>query len=152
MKSITRSLRPHPNLARWAGHAILALFAVISLGPIWIAVKTALSDSKTLFSGAGSFLPTDFTLFNIQRVLGFINPADPRVAQTSFGKIDFFRALVNSVIFTVPAVAPQIACSAMAFLPLSTRRRSREGLSSSRLASTGATSYAFCEQISTESF
>jgi multiple sugar transport system permease protein len=112
MKSI--SSRPQLNLARWLGYAALALFAVISLGPIWIAVKTALSDSRTLFSGASSFLPQNPTLFNLQRVLGIANPADPRLAQMSYGKIDFFRALVNSAIFTILAVGPQIAFSAMA--------------------------------------
>ena len=90
MKPIAPSLRPHPNLARWSGYAVLALFALISLGPIWIAVKTALSDSRTLFSSASSFLPQDPTLFNILRVLGFANPADPRLAQMSYGKIEFF--------------------------------------------------------------
>ncbi len=108
------SSRPQLNLARWLGYAALALFAIISLGPIWIAVKTALSDSRTLFSGASSFLPLDPTLFNLQRVLGIANPADPRLAQMSYGKIDFFRALVNSAIFTILAVGPQIAFSAMA--------------------------------------
>jgi multiple sugar transport system permease protein len=114
MKPIASSSRPRPNLARWAGYAVLALFAVITLGPIWIAVKTALSDSRTLFSSASSFLPQDPTLFNILRVLGWANPADPRLAQMSYGKIDFFRALVNSAIFTFLATVPQIACSALA--------------------------------------
>jgi multiple sugar transport system permease protein len=114
MKSIATSFPSSPNFGRWFGYAILALFAIISLGPMWIAAKTALSDSRTLFSTASSFLPQDFTLFNIQRVLGWIDPADPRLAKTSFGKIDFFRALVNSGIFTALAVVPQIACSAMA--------------------------------------
>ena len=112
MKTIDSSSRP--PLARWLGYAVLALFAIISLGPIWIAVKTALSDSRTLFSGASSFLPQDPTLFNLQRVLGIANPADPRLSQMSYGKIDFFRALVNSAIFTILAVGPQIAFSAMA--------------------------------------
>jgi multiple sugar transport system permease protein len=114
MKPIASSLRSRPNLAIWSGYAVLALFVVISLGPIWIAVKTALSDSRTLFSGASSFLPQDPTLFNILRVLGFANPADPRLAQMSYGKIDFFRALVNSAIFTLLVSIPQIACSALA--------------------------------------
>jgi len=114
MNSMDLRWRSRGNLARWLGYLVLALFAIISLGPIWIAVKTALSDSKTLFSSASSFLPRDPTLFNFQRVLGFVNPEDPRLAQMSFGKIDFFRALMNSVIFTVLAVAPQIACSALA--------------------------------------
>ena len=114
MKNVATSFPSRPNLGRWFGYAILALFALISLGPMWIAVKTALSDSRTLFSTASSFLPQDFTLFNIQRVLGWVDPADPRLAKMSFGKIDFFRALVNSGIFTALAVVPQIACSAMA--------------------------------------
>lgn len=114
MKSVATSFPSRPNAGRWFGYGLLALFAVISLGPMWIALKTALSDSRTLFSTASSFLPQDFTLFNLQRVLGWIDPADPRLAQMSFGKIDFFRALVNSGIFTALAVVPQIACSAMA--------------------------------------
>lgn len=114
MKVTGSASRPQLNLARWLGYVVLALFAVISLGPIWIAVKTALSDSKTLFSSASSFLPQDPTLFNLQRVLGIANPADPRLSQMSYGKIDFYRALVNSVIFTSLAVGPQIAFSAMA--------------------------------------
>src|SRR5258708_24099578 len=99
---------------RWLGYIILVVFAVISLGPMWIAAKTALSDSRTLFSGASSLLAQDPSLFNFERVIGLVNPADPRLQQTSFGKIDFYRALTNSVIFTLLAVVPQIACSAMA--------------------------------------
>ncbi len=114
MSAIDRSSRSRANPGRWFGFLVLALFAAISLGPIWIAVKTALSDSKTLFSSANSFLPQDPTLFNLQRVLGFVDPADPRLAQMSYGKIDFFRALLNSAIFTVLAAAPQIVFSALA--------------------------------------
>jgi multiple sugar transport system permease protein len=99
---------------RWLGYTVLVVFGVISLGPMWIAAKTALSDSRTLFTGASSLLPQDPTLFNFERVIGLVNPADPRLQQTSFGKIDFYRALTNSVIFTLLAVVPQIACSAMA--------------------------------------
>jgi multiple sugar transport system permease protein len=114
MNAMNVSLRSRGNLGRWFGYLVLAFFAITSLFPIWIAVKTALSDSKTLFTSASSFLPQDPTLFNLQRVLGFVNPADPRLAQMSYGKIDFFRALVNSVIFTILVVIPQIACSALA--------------------------------------
>jgi multiple sugar transport system permease protein len=102
------------GLSAWAGYAVLAVFAIISLGPIWIAVKTALSDSSTLFTSASSLLPQHPTLFNFERVIGLISPADPRLQQTSFGKVDFYRALMNSVAFTLLAVVPQIAFSAMA--------------------------------------
>jgi multiple sugar transport system permease protein len=62
----------------------------------------------------GSLLPKDTTLFNFQRVLGFIDPTDPRLQQTGLAKITFFRALLNSVIFTAMAVIPQIFFSATA--------------------------------------
>jgi multiple sugar transport system permease protein len=96
------------------GYAVLAFFAIISLGPIWIAVKTALSDSSTLFSGASSILPQQPTLFNFERVIGLVSPNDPRLLQTSFGKVNFYQALTNSVAFTLLAVVPQISFSAMA--------------------------------------
>jgi multiple sugar transport system permease protein len=110
------SIRVHSRLrlSAWFGYAILAVFAVIALGPIWIAVKTAFSDSSTLFTGASSILPQNPTLFNFERVMGLVNPADPRLEQTSFGKVDFCRALMNSVTFTLLAVVPQIGFSAMA--------------------------------------
>ncbi|MEA3205398.1 MAG: hypothetical protein QOG92_1060, partial [Verrucomicrobiota bacterium] len=30
-------------IGRWLGYAALAVFAIISLGPLWIAFKTALT-------------------------------------------------------------------------------------------------------------
>jgi multiple sugar transport system permease protein len=110
------SIRVHSRFkfSSWLGYAVLVLFAIISLGPIWIAVKTALSDSGTLFASASSLLPQHPTLFNFERVIGLVNPADPRLQQTSFGKVDFYLALKNSVAFTLLAVVPQIAFSAMA--------------------------------------
>src|SRR5258708_21099141 len=113
---------------RWLGYAVLAVFAIISLGPMWIAAKTALSDSRTLFSGASSLLPQDPTLFNFERVIGLVNPSDPRLEQTSFGKVDFYRALLNSAIFTLLAAVPQILSSAMAAYPFA-----RLGFSAARL-------------------
>ena len=101
-------------IGRWIGYAVLALFAIISLGPLWIAFKTAMTGSSALFTSASSVLPHDTTLFNFQRVLGFIDPQDPRLAQTGLAKIAFFRALLNSAIFTAMAVIPQIFFSATA--------------------------------------
>ena len=92
----------------------LVILAIISLGPIWIALKTALSGPTAWLTSAGSVLPQDTTLFNFQRVLGFVDASDPRITQTGMAKIDFFRALLNSVIFTALAVVPQIFFSATA--------------------------------------
>jgi len=103
-----------PSIGRWFGYAALILFAIISLGPLWIAFKTALTGPNALFGSGGSLLPQDPTLFNFQRVLGFIDPSDPHLAQTGLAKITFFRALLNSAIFTAMAVIPQIFFSATA--------------------------------------
>ena len=101
-------------LGRWFGYAALAILAIFSLGPIWIALKTALSGPTAWLTSAGSILPQDTTLFNFQRVLGFVDASDPRLTQTGMAKIDFFRALLNSAIFTALAVIPQIFFSATA--------------------------------------
>jgi multiple sugar transport system permease protein len=114
MKTAPFTWRWRLDGGRVGGYLVLAFFVMVSLVPIWVAIKTALSDSRTLFSTASSFVPTDFTLFNFERVLGLIGPSDPRLAQIGFGKIDFFRVLANSVIFTALAVIPQIFFSAMA--------------------------------------
>lgn len=97
-----------PSVGRWLGYAALIAFALLSLGPVWIALKTALTGSNALFQSAASLLPQDPALFSFQRVLGLVNPADPRLQQTGLAKVDFLRALVNSIIFTVLAVVPQI--------------------------------------------
>lgn len=101
-------------IGRWLGYAALVIMAIISLGPIWIALKTALSGPTAWLTSAGSVLPQDTTLFNFQRVLGFVDAGDPRLTQTGMAKIDFFRALLNSAIFTALAVIPQIFFSATA--------------------------------------
>ena len=106
--------RTTPHVGRLLGYAALVIFAILSLGPVWIAVKTALTSSSALFQSGGSPLPQQPTLFSFARVLGLINPADPRLQQTGLAKVDFLRALLNSIIFTTLAVAPQIFFSAMA--------------------------------------
>jgi multiple sugar transport system permease protein len=101
-------------IGRWLGYAALVAMAIISLGPVWIALKTALSGPTAWLTSAGSIVPHETTLFNFQRVLGFIDPSDSRLTQTGMARIDFFRALLNSVIFTALAVIPQIFFSATA--------------------------------------
>jgi multiple sugar transport system permease protein len=102
------------NLTRLSGYAVLAVLGLISILPLWIALKTALTDSGTLFTSAGSLVPENVTLFNFERVLGLASPADPNLKHTGFGHIDFLRALCNSLIFTASVVVPQIFFSSMA--------------------------------------
>jgi hypothetical protein len=64
-------LLPEPPLGRWLGFAALVILAIILLGALWIALKTALSGPTAWLTSAGSVLPHETTLFNFQRVLGF---------------------------------------------------------------------------------
>ena len=41
-------------LGRWLGYAALLVFAIISLGPLWIAFKTALTGPNALFASVVS--------------------------------------------------------------------------------------------------
>jgi len=84
------------------------------LGPLWIAVKTALTPNAVLFASAGQFLPAEPTLFNFQRVLGLVSEQDPRLARTGFASINFLRTLLHSAIFAALVVGPQIFFSALA--------------------------------------
>jgi multiple sugar transport system permease protein len=102
------------NLPRLSGYAALIVLGIVSVLPLWIALKTALTDSGALFTSASSALPDHPSLFNFERVLGLVNAADPRLARTGFGKIDFLQALCNSAIFTASVVIPQVFFSAMA--------------------------------------
>ena len=93
--------------------------------------QNGVDDTGAIYTSASSLLPQDATLFNFQRVLGLANPADPRLAKSGLGNIDFLRALLNSVIFTAMVVIPQILFSSMAAFAFA------------RLRFPGATSFSF---------
>ena len=82
--------------------------------PALDSVQNGVDGAQRIVCERGIPLPSDTTLFNFQRVLGLIDPSDPRLQQTGLAKITFFRALFNSVIFTAMAVVPQIFFSATA--------------------------------------
>ena len=42
--------KPSLPIGRWLGYAALIVFAIISLGPLWIAFKTALTGPNALFA------------------------------------------------------------------------------------------------------
>jgi multiple sugar transport system permease protein len=101
-----RRLTPGRILA----YAMLALFAATTLLPVWVAVKTALATPASLFEDATSLVPHVVTLDNFRRVLGLpvLNP------YTGVTTIDFRRALLNTIAFTVVVTGGQITFSALA--------------------------------------
>ncbi len=101
-------------LTLWLGRAALAVFVLISIAPVWLAVKSALTPHDRMFTSTGEIFPGDPTLFNFERVLGLVEEDDPRLERAGFARLNFTRVLLNSVVFTTLVVVPQTLFSALA--------------------------------------
>ena len=106
------------EVRRWTVGRVLAWVALgilifITLFPLWIMVKTALTFPKDMFEGASSLLPSNPTLLNFRRVLGLISPEE-NLALGGVANINFAVALRNSLLFTGTIVVLQTFFSAMA--------------------------------------
>lgn len=100
------------SLTRLSGYAALVVIAIVSLLPVWIALKTALTLPGDFFSSAGSLLPPEPTLQNFYRVLGL--ESDVVLSGSSSSPINFALALRNSVIYAGLLVTGQLFFSALA--------------------------------------
>lgn len=108
-----RPRRPFPlgRLLAWLG---LSLIILISLFPIFIVLKTALTSNKALFTEAAALWPSQPTLVNFQRVLGLLSTEQAQAAGGSGSAVNFLSALKNSVLFTGLIVLGQTFFSALA--------------------------------------
>ena len=102
---------PAGRILAWAA---LAVMLAITLTPLWIVLKTALTHSDDLYTQSTQLLPANTTLVNFKRVLGLLSTDDSQAAGGSGADINFLRALGNSMLFTSIIVLTQISCSAMA--------------------------------------
>lgn len=102
----------NPAISRLTGYAALIVLAILSLLPVWVALKTALTLPNDFFSSASSLVPPTFTLQNFARVLGF--ETDIVLTSAQAAPIDFGLALRNSVIYTGLLVTGQLFFSALA--------------------------------------
>jgi len=102
----------HLTLQAAVGYVILALFCFVSLLPIWMAFKIALTWPADLFASAGSLGLGAITWGNFARVLGL--PSEVVLTSSSGSPIDFMLALRNSVIYTGLLVSGQLFFSALA--------------------------------------
>lgn len=108
-----RPRKPFP-FGRLLAYLGLALVILISLFPIWIVLKTALTGSRNIFSEATSLWPSEPTLINFRRVLGLVSLEEAQAAGGSGSAVNFLAAMRNSVIFTGLIVVGQTFFSAMA--------------------------------------
>ncbi|MDO5057942.1 MAG: carbohydrate ABC transporter permease [Lautropia sp.] len=103
-----RSLTPH----KLFGYTVLAIFCVLSLLPLWMAFKTALTLPADVFSSADRLWPASPTFGNVLRVLGL--PTDIEVPIHTGAPIDFLLAIRNSIIYTGLLVSGQLFFSSLA--------------------------------------
>ncbi len=102
------------NIGRALAWALLIVLIFISIFPIWVALKTALSDRREIFAHASDLLPTGFTLYNFERALGIISADQARADGAGAASINMLLALRNSALFVALCVFGQILFSSMA--------------------------------------
>lgn len=111
-----QTAKPHKRfeLDRFFAWFGITLVILLSIFPIWIVLKTALSSSTTLFEGASRILPSEPTLDNFKRVLGMVSAEEALKAGGSGQSVNFLKAIKNSVVFTGLIVLGQTFFSALA--------------------------------------
>lgn len=107
------SARPWP-WGRWLAWAALLAVLAITVLPLGVVLKTALSSNATLFEESARWWPQAPTLDNFRRVLGLLTPEQSLALGGAGADINFGRALLNSLIFTTVVVVMQVSSSAMA--------------------------------------
>jgi multiple sugar transport system permease protein len=113
----TRTASAHqPGIAwgRIAAWAVLVLMLVITLMPLWMAVKTALMHPADLYTESTQLLPNQPTLANFKRVLGMMTQEESQALGGSGAEINLARSLGNSLLFTGIIVVVQVSFAAMA--------------------------------------
>lgn len=94
------------------GYTVLAVFIVLSLLPLWMAIKIGMSYPDDVFTNAERLSTNAFTIGNFLRVMGL--PSDIVLTAYRASPIDFMLSLRNSLIYTALTVTGQIFFSALA--------------------------------------
>ncbi|MBF6596100.1 MAG: carbohydrate ABC transporter permease [Thermaceae bacterium] len=94
--------------------ALLAILILVTLFPLWVMIKTALTPARDLFEQATRLFPSQPTLLNFERVLGLLNLQQSQAAGGSGADINFLVAMRNSLLFTGLIVIFQTFFSALA--------------------------------------
>jgi multiple sugar transport system permease protein len=106
------------KLLLWTAIAVLL---IVTLFPFYWVAKTALTFPKAVYSDPTALLPSQLTLSNYQRVLGFMDVATAVKLGGSGQTLNFFLFLWNSVIVSTMITVGQVffcATAAYAFARL----------------------------------
>jgi multiple sugar transport system permease protein len=83
-------------------------FLILTLFPFYWMLRTALSTTRSLPSGASSLLPVDFTWGAFERVLGLGTKAQAVAEGGSGASVNFWLYLRNSVIYAGAVTLGQV--------------------------------------------
>ncbi len=99
---------------RVAVYFFLVLLMAVSIAPLFVVLKTAVTPTKTFFTEAEKVIPAHPTLFNFKRALGMISNEEAIANGGSGADFNFLIALRNSLIFVGGAVFGQLFFSTLA--------------------------------------
>lgn len=102
------------NATRIVSWVLLGLLILITLLPVWLVFKTAITPTKELFNNPGSLFPENPTLINFKRVMGLVSREENMAAGGSGESVNFLVGIRNSAIFTTLVVVFQTFFSALA--------------------------------------
>lgn len=112
-----RQLRTRERRINWgrvAAWAILVALIIITIFPFYWALRTGLSNNRSLPRDVASPLPVDPTLGAFERVLGMATTEEAQAEGGSGGSLNFWLFLRNSVIFATVITVGQVLFSSMA--------------------------------------
>lgn len=98
------------SIGRSIAWAVLIVYGLFCLFPLWIMLKTALISPRDLYSTSRLIWPAEVTLDNFSRVLGL----RPLGAGDNLVSINIDTALLNSLVYTVLVVGGQVFFSSLA--------------------------------------
>ncbi|WP_108261278.1 carbohydrate ABC transporter permease [Mangrovicoccus ximenensis] len=101
-----------PRLRRLSGQAVLGLVCLISLLPVWMVLKTAVTLPADIFATADKLWPASITFGNFLRVLGL--PSEVAPPANAGAAISFGLAPPTTVIYTALLVSGQLFFSSLA--------------------------------------
>ncbi|ADG78259.1 Binding-protein-dependent transport systems inner membrane component OS=Tsukamurella paurometabola(strain ATCC 8368 / DSM / CCUG 35730 / CIP 100753 / JCM 10117 / KCTC 9821 / NBRC 16120 / NCIMB 702349 / NCTC 13040)OX=521096 GN=Tpau_1638 PE=3 SV=1 [Tsukamurella paurometabola] len=102
------------RIGRIGAWIVMVAVILVSVLPIYWALRTALSSNAALYAGNSSLLPADFTWDAFKRVFGLQTGQEAVDAGGSGQAIKFWQYLFNSVVVATLVTVGQVLFSAMA--------------------------------------
>lgn len=101
---------------------VVIFFALVTLFPLYWALRTALSTQRDLLADPASLLPVGFSWASFQQALGMVSREEAIAAGGSGRVFDFWRYLGNTAIIATSIAVGQVMFSAMAAFAFSRLR------------------------------